>query len=105
MENHGINMKGNYFIEEVSGPIAGSTNERRLIYNVSNSINGAPDVEGQYRLFYSGRNSSGSHKWLRPLVANDDDKPDIDDDHLLGSASYRWRAMYAKNFYGQVRYS
>jgi hypothetical protein len=105
MENHGINMIGNYFMESVSGPVAASANERRLIYNVSSSINGGPDVEGQYRLFYSGRNSGGSHKWLRPLVANDDDKPDADDDHILGSASYRWRAIYSKDFYGSVRYS
>ncbi len=105
MENHGINMKGKYFMESVSAPTADSSNERRLVYNVSTSINGGADVEGQYRLFYSGRNSAGSHRWLRPLVANDDDKPDQDDAHVLGSASYRFRAIYSKDFFGAVRYS
>jgi len=105
MENHGINMKGKYFMEQVSGPVADASNERRIIYNTSNTINGITDVEGQYRMFYSGRNSAGSHRWLRPLLANDDDKPDQDDEHILGSASYRFRAIYSKDFFGAVRYS
>ena len=64
MENHGINMKGKYFMD-----------------------------------------SLGSHKWLRPLIANDDSKPNVDDTHTLGSVSYRFKAIYATDFYGAVRYS
>lgn len=106
MENHGIKMKGSFIMQNVSGPNTPSANdEARIIYNVSNSLNGSPDPEGQYRLCYAGRTSGGGRKWLRPLVANDDDKPDADDSTILGSATYRFRAIYSKEFYGQVRYS
>jgi len=111
MENHGINMIGNYFMESVSGPAAAaSANERRLIYSTSDTINGITDARGAFRMFYSGKDSNDNPKWLRPLVANDDDKPDRDADesgggHILGSATKRWRAIYSKDFYGSVRYS
>lgn len=106
MENHGINMIGNYFMESVSGPAAAaSANERRLIYSTSDTINGITDDRGAFRMFYSGRNSVGARRWLRPLVANDDDKPDITDEYLLGTSSYRWKGIYSKDFYGSVRYS
>lgn len=100
MENHGIRMKGKYFIEEVSAPAADGSNEKRLAYNVSSSINGATDQFGQFKMFF--HNNS---KWLRPLVGNVSDGPDIDNARQLGSETYRFSAMYATNFYGAVRYS
>lgn len=100
MENHGIKMKGKYFMEEVSAPTASSSHEKRVVYNVSGSINGSTDQFGQYKMFY--HNNS---KWLRPLCGNVDDGPDVDDTRSLGSASYRFTAIYSKDFHGQVRYS
>lgn len=100
MENHGISMKGKYYMEEVSAPTAASSNERRISYNVSASINGTTDQFGQYKMFY--HNNS---KWLRPLCGNVDDGPDVDDTRQLGSAAYRFNKIYATDFYGQVRYA
>ena len=101
MENHGIKMKGKYFMEEVSAPAVdpGSSN-KRIVYNVSPSINGATDQYGQFKMFF--HNDS---KWLRPLCGNITDGPDIDNSRDLGSASFRFKSMYAADFYGQVRYS
>jgi hypothetical protein len=100
MENHGIKMKGKYFMEEVAAPTADSTNQKRIVYNVSPSINGATDQFGQFKMFF--HNDS---KWLRPLCGNISDGPDIDNARQLGSATYRFSAIYATNFYGAVRYS
>jgi hypothetical protein len=100
MENHGIRMKGKYFIEEVSAPAAGATNEKRLAYNVSPSINGATDQFGQFKMFF--HNNS---KWLRPLCGNLNDGPDIDNARQLGLLNYRFSKIYSVNFYGAVRYS
>lgn len=101
MENHGINMKGEYYLQAVSSPNAGST--RRLAYNTGTSLNGVGDVYGQNKMvFHNGT------AWVRPLLAvhpSNVDGPRADNVHTLGSASYRFSAMYAVNFYGQVRYS
>ena len=93
-------MKGKYFMEQVSNESSGVSNERRLVYNTSTLMNGAADQFGQYKMFFHGQS-----KWLRPLVANNDDGPDSDDTRTLGHSSYRFKAMYAVDFYGQVRYS
>lgn len=93
-------MKGKYFMEQVAAPAAGASNERRLAYNVSPSINGATDQFGEYKMFF--HNDS---KWLRPLCGNVNDGPDVDNTRQLGSASYRFFAIYAADFFGQVRYS
>lgn len=100
MENHGITMKGKYFMEEVSAPTAAVANERRLAYNTSTSLNGGTDQYGQYKLIYHN-----DGKWLRPLCGNASDGPDIDNTRALGSALYRFSAIYSADFYGQVRYS
>lgn len=100
MENHGIKMKGKYFMEEVSAPTAASSNEKRMAYNISSSINGSTDQYGQFKMFF--HNDS---KWLRPLCGNINDGPDIDNSRSLGTPSYRFSAIYATNFYGAVRYS
>lgn len=100
MENHGIRMKGKFFMESVSAPAAAASNERRQIYNVSGSINSSTDQFGQFKLFF--HNDS---KWLRPLCGNINDGPDIDNARSLGTASYRFSAIYSADFYGQVRYS
>ena len=100
MENHGINMKGKYFMEQVSAPAASALNEKRIIYNISTSINGSVDAFGQYKLFYHDNNN-----WVRPLLANQNDGPDSDNTRDLGSSSYKFRSMYSTDFYGQVRYS
>lgn len=100
MDYHGITMKGKYFMEEVSGPTAGSSNAKRIVYNVSSSINGSADQYGQYKMYY--HNNS---KWIRPLCGNISDGPDVDNTRDLGSSSYRFRKIYSADFYGQVRYS
>ena len=100
MENHGITMKGKYFMEEVSAPTADSSNQKRIVYNTSSTINGSTDQFGQFKMFY--HNDS---KWLRPLLANLNDGPDIDNSRQLGSSSYRFSAIYATDFFGRVRYS
>jgi len=105
MDYHGITMKGNYFMEEVSGPSANTSYQKRIIYNVSATINGASDYYGQYKMFY--HNNS---KWIRPLCGNVNDGPDADNTRNLGTASYRFANIYSVNFratniYGAVRYS
>lgn len=101
MENHGITMKGKFFMEEVSAPaVDPGASDKRVIYNVSGSINGNTDQFGQYKMFFHN-----DAKWLRPLLANNNDGPDIDNARHLGSGSYRFASMYATNFYGAVRYS
>lgn len=100
MENHGITMKGKFFMEEVSAPTAAASNEKRIVYNTSTNINGGADQYGQYRMFYHNNG-----KWLRPLLANTNDGPDVDNTRDLGDASYRFRRIYSADFYGQVRYS
>ena len=101
MENHGIKMKGKYFMEEVSAPAVDvSGSEKRIIYNISPSINGATDQYGGYKMFYHNNG-----KWLRPLLGNQNDGPDIDNSRQLGASGYRFSAIYATNFYGAVRYS
>ena len=100
MENHGITMKGKYFMEQVAAPAAGASSERRLAYNVSPSINGATDQFGEYKMFFHNNT-----KWLRPLCGNVNDGPDTDNTRQLGSGSYRFSAIYAADFFGQVRYS
>lgn len=98
MENHGINMKGKFFMEEVSNEAVDSN--RRLAYNTSTSMGGSADAFGQYKMFY--HNESG---WLRPLCGNVSDGPDVDNTRYLGSSSYRFARIYSTDFYGQVRYS
>jgi len=101
MENHGINMKGEYYMQAVSSPNAGST--RRLVYNTGTSLNGSGDVYGQNKMVYHN-----GTQWCRPLLAvcsGNQDGPRADNVHILGSALYRFAAVYATNFYGQVRYS
>jgi hypothetical protein len=101
MENHGINMKGKYFMERVSAPAAdpgGSDN--RIIFNVSTSINESAHAFGQWKMFYHDNNN-----WVRPLLANQDDGPDVDNTRQLGNPSYRFSKIYSADFYGQVRYS
>lgn len=100
MENHGLNMKGSYFMETTSAPTSASSNERRLAYNTSANLNGVADQFGQYKMVYHDNT-----KWLRPLCGNIDDGPDSDNTRTLGSSSYRFAAIYAADFYGQVRYS
>lgn len=100
MENHGITMKGKYFMEQVAAPAAGASNERRIVYNVSPSINGATDQFGEFKMFYHN-----DTKWLRPLCGNVSDGPDVDNSRDLGSGSFRFRRIYAADFFGQVRYS
>ena len=100
MENHGITMKGKYFMEQVAAPAADTSSERRLAYNVSPSINGATDQHGEYKMFYHNNN-----KWLRPLCGNVDDGPDVDNSRWLGTPTYRFAGIYATDFFGQVRYS
>lgn len=100
MENHGINMKGKYFMESVSNVSSDPSHERRISYNTSTSMNGAADAFGQYKMFF--HNNS---KWLRPLCGNVHDGPDADNTRYLGSASYRFARIYSADFYGQVRYS
>ncbi len=102
MENHGINMKGKYFMEAVSAPGSDADFERRLIYNTnaSGNINGTTDSFGAYKMFFHNNT-----KWLRPLCGNVSDGPDQDSQRDLGSDSVRFRAMYSDDYYGQVRYS
>jgi len=100
MENHGITMKGKYFMEQASAPAAAASSERRIIYNTSTSINGATDQYGGYKMFF--HNNS---KWLRPLCGNVDDGPDVDDTRSLGSVNYRFSDVWATNIHGAVRYS
>ena len=101
MENHGINMKGKYFMESVSGPAAGtSANGRRVIFNTSTSINGTTDAFGQYKMFFHNQT-----QWARPLLANVNDGPHADNTITLGSGSYRFSKIYSADFYGAVRYS
>jgi len=104
MENHGITMKGKFFMEEVSSPAADpGASDKRVIYNVSGSINGNTDQFGQYKMFFHN-----DAKWLRPLLANANDGPDITNERQLGSDGYRFRKIWAsktEGFYGAVRYS
>lgn len=101
MDYHGITMKGKYFMEQVSTPTAGATNQRRIAYNTSNSINGVTNATyNPNKMIYHD-----DAKWLRPLVGNDHDAPDADNTWDLGSSSYRFRTIRAVNIYGAVRYS
>jgi hypothetical protein len=100
MENHGITMKGKFFMEEANGPTAAASNEKRIVYNTSTNLNGGADQYGQYKLVFHN-----DGKWLRPLCANVNDGPDVDNTRQLGSGSYRFSAIYSADFYGQVRYS
>jgi len=101
MENHGITMKGKFFMEEVSSPAEDPDySEKRIIYNVSGTINGAADYFGQFKMYFHN-----NVKWLRPLVANKDDGPDIDGSRSLGNGARRFAGIYSKDFYGAVRYS
>ena len=87
-------------MEEVSAPTAAASNERRIVYNTNTSINGNTDQYGQYRMFYHN-----DGKWLRPLCGNINDGPDVDNIRDLGASNYRFKRIYATDFYGQVRYS
>ena len=100
MENHGINMKGKYFMEQVSNVAANASHERRLAYNTGTQMNGATDEFGQYKMYF--HNNS---QWLRPLCGNVSDGPDQDGVRDLGSDTVRFRRIYSDDFYGQVRYS
>lgn len=100
MDFHGITMKGKYFIEEVSSPTAAASNERRMVYNTSSTINGSLVGNTANKMFYHN-----DTKWVRPLLANINDGPDVDNTRYLGSATYRFARIYATNFYGSVRYS
>ena len=100
MENHGINMKGKYFMEEVSAPAANVANKKRIIYNISTSINSNPDAFGQNKMYYHDNNN-----WVRPLLGNQSDGPNADNVIQLGSGTYRFSKIYSADFYGQVRYS
>lgn len=99
MDFHGVTMKGKYYAEQVSSP-TGADTIGRVVVNTSTTANGIADPKSQYKLYFNNGTS-----WLRPLVANADDAPDQDSQWDLGSSSYRWRRIYADDFYGQVRYS
>ena len=100
MDFHGITMKGNYFMEQESSPAANVNNEKRLIYNISAVINGSSDQFGGRKMYYHN-----NVKWLRPLVGNNDDGPDVNNARSLGSNTFRFAGIYSTNFYGAVRYS
>ena len=103
MENHGINMKGRYFMQQESSLTAAAANERRIVYNTGTTLNGVPDVYGQNKMVF--HNNAG---WVRPLLANSTtnvDGPRADNVMDLGSSSYRFKRIYAVNFYGACRYS
>lgn len=101
MDFHGITMKGNYFMEEVSSPAAApGIADKRIIYNTSAIINGAADQFGGNKMYYHT-----NVRWVRPLLGNINDGPDSDNTRNLGSGSYRFAGIYSANFYGQVRYS
>lgn len=100
MDHHGVNMKGKYYLEtrtaseDASGGLNLTIDFRRLILNASND-----------KMYYCT-----TSKWLRPLVANDDDAPDQNEVYDLGNSSARWRRIYVGDsgsggIYGQVRYS
>jgi hypothetical protein len=111
MDFHGITMKGKYYAEQVTSP-TGADTIGRIVVNTSTTANGVADNKAQNKLFFN----DGAY-WLRPLVANADDRPDQDNQWDLGisisagdSANRRWRNInavnfYGVNFYGQVRYS
>jgi hypothetical protein len=99
MDFHGITMKGKYYAEQVTSP-TGADTAGRVVINTSNVANGVDVSFNGNKLFFN----NGTY-WLRPLVANKDDGPDQDIQWDLGTASYRWRRIYAANFYGSVRYS
>lgn len=107
MDFHGITMKGNYFMEEESSPAAApGIADKRIIYNTSAIINGAADQFGGNRMYYHT-----DERWVRPLLGNINDGPDVNETRNLGSSTYRFYRIYAGNsdinagFHGQVRYS
>lgn len=99
MDFHGITMKGKYYAEQVSSP-TGADTIGRIVVNTSTTANGNADSRAQYKIYWN----NGS-RWLRPLVANNNDAPEVTNSYDLGSASKRWNAIYSADFYGSVRYS
>jgi hypothetical protein len=106
MENHGINMKGKYFMQSVSNSGSGSASDgRRIIFNTSNNLNGNTDSFNTNKMvFHDGT------QWCRPLLSNVSDGPDQNNAIDLGGSSNRFYRIYVGNsgsggIYGQVRYS
>ena len=94
-------MKGEYFMQGISSPNSGSS--RQMALNTGTSLNGSGDVYGQNKMVYHDGTT-----WVRPLLAvnsANQDGPRADDVHILGSSSYKFKAVYATDFYGNVRYA
>ena len=99
MDHHGVDMKGKYYLEtktatqDNTNGLSLSIDQRRLIINASD--------DKMYFCNFSG--GGGSGKWIRHIIANDDDVPDQDDVHTLGGSSAKWAAIYATDFEGTAR--
>ena len=99
MTNKGVELAINYRLRTGKlGWNIGAVYSKNV--NEITSINGATDQYGGYKMFYHNNG-----KWLRPLLGNQNDGPDIDNSRQLGASGYRFSAIYATNFYGAVRYS
>ena len=110
MDNHGVNMKGKYYLETKTASAVDDTglnlavDQRRMIINAS-------DDKMYYCNFSGGLSNTG--RWIRPLSANNDDVPSENENGnmpTLGGSSARWERIYVSNsgsggIYGQVRYS
>lgn len=88
MDFHGIQMKGSYFMEEfATKPTWSASDETRVIYTANED-----------RMYYAT-----SSKWVRPLLANEDDEPDADNTYTLGGPSARFDAIWSVDFEGVAR--
>lgn len=99
MDFHGITMKGKYYAEQVTSP-TGPDTIGRIVVNTSTTANGNADSRAQNKIFFNN-----GARWLRPLVANNNDAPEVDVAYDLGGPTKRWNAIYSADFYGSVRYS